>query len=232
MGVRMNWNNLELPEPYYQDDAVYIINADCREVLPSIPDKSIDLVLTDPPYGIGVANKDQVGGSVLANNTKHIVSDWDDKPIDQVTINQAIFKAKHAMVFGGNYYAMPPSPCWLIWNKRGDYPSNNFADCELIWTSMSKPSRIYKYFWQGMLQQDMKNKDYHYHPTQKPISVMRWCITQADNPQTILDPFMGSGTTLRAALDLNRKCIGIEIEEKYCEIAAKRCSQSVMKMEV
>jgi len=227
----MNWNGIELPEAYYQDEYVYIIHGDCREVLPLIPDKSVDLVLTDPPYGIDIASKDKVGGSVLANNTKHIVSDWDSKPIDQVTINQVIFKAKQAMIFGGNYYCMPPSPCWLIWNKRGDYPSNNFADCELIWTSMPKPSRIYKYFWQGMLQQDMKNKDYHYHPTQKPISVMRWCILQANEPQTILDPFMGSGTTLRAAKDLNRHCIGIEIEEKYCELAAKRCSQSVMKLE-
>ncbi len=212
-------------KPYYQDEWVTIYHADCREILPDLP--KVDLVLTDPPYGVDIAGKDKVGGSVLANNTKHLVSDWDSKPIDDVLMGDIIRQGKQTMIFGGNYYTLPPSPCWLIWNKRGDYPSNNFADCELIWTSMSKPSRIYKYFWQGMLQQDMKNKDYHYHPTQKPISVMRWCITQADEPQTILDPFMGSGTTVRAALDLNRHCIGIEIEEKYCEIAAKRCSQQV-----
>ncbi|KKK84904.1 hypothetical protein LCGC14_2778660, partial [marine sediment metagenome] len=205
---------------------------DCREILPTL--EKGDLVLTDPPYGIDIASKGQVGGSVLATNTRHIVSGWDSERLLQSTINYILRAGHTQMIFGGNYIAdlLPPSPCWLVWNKRGDYPSNNFADCELIWTSMIKPSRIYKYFWQGMLQQDMKNKEPHYHPTQKPTSLMKWCILQADEAQTILDPFMGSGSTLRAALDLNRKCIGIEIEEKYCEIAAKRCSQSVMELNI
>ena len=215
-------------KPYYEDKYVTIYHGDCREILPTLP--KVDLVLTDPPYGVDIASKDQVGGSVLAQNTKHIVSDWDSKSIDDEVMLIVVQMGRQAMVFGGNYYSLPPSPCWLIWNKRGNHPSNNFADCELIWTSMSKPSRIYTYWWQGMMQQDMKNKDYHYHPTQKPISVMRWCITQANEPQTILDPFMGSGTTLRAAKDLNRHCIGIEIEEKYCEITANRCRQSVMEL--
>ena len=215
-------------KPYYQDEWVTIYHGDCREILPQL-DK-VDLVLTDPPYGINIASTGKVGGSVLANNTRHIVSDWDSKTIDGFVISRIISHGRQAMIFGGNYYTLPPSPCWLIWNKRADYPSNNFADCELIWTSMDKPSRIYKYFWQGMLQEDMKNKDYHYHPTQKPVSLMRWCILQANEPQTILDPFMGSGTTVRAAKDLPRHCIGIEIEEKYCEIAANRCRQSVFDL--
>ena len=219
-------------KPFYQDEWVTIYYGDCREILPSLP--KVDLVLTDPPYGVDIASKDRVGGSVLANNTQHIVSDWDKERLDQSMVDLILQSAYTQMIFGGNYIAdlLPPSPCWLIWNKRGDYPSNNFADCELIWTSMDKPSRIYKYFWQGMLQQDMKNKERHYHPTQKPVSLMKWCILQANQPQVILDPFLGSGSTIRAALDLNRKCIGIEIEEKYCEIAAKRCSQGVMKFNV
>ncbi len=214
---------------YYQDEWVQIYLGDCRDILPQLP--KVDLVLTDPPYGIDIASKDRVGGSVLANNTQHLISDWDSKPIDGFVMGCVIQQGKQAMIFGGNYYTLPPSPCWLVWNKRGDYPSNNFADCELIWTSMDKPSRIYKYLWQGMLQQDMKNKEKHYHPTQKPVSLMKWCILQADEPQTILDPFMGSGSTLVACKSLNRRCIGIEIEEKYCEIAAKRCSQGVFNLE-
>ena len=219
-------------KPYYQDKWVTIYLGDCRLVLPELP--KADLVLTDPPYGIDIARIGKVGGSVLAENTPHIVSDWDSERLSIADIKLLLVAGKEQMIFGGNYVAdlLPPSNCWLIWNKRGDYPSNNFADCELVWTSMEKPSRIYKYFWQGMLQQDMKNKEKHYHPTQKPVSLMKWCILQASDPQTILDPFMGSGSTIRAALDLNRKCIGIEIEEKYCEIAAKRCSQSVMRLEV
>ena len=213
-------------KPYYQDDYVTIYHGDCREILPELP--KVDLVLTDPPYGVDIAGKDKVGGSVLADNTRHIVSDWDKDRLSSATIEIVLKAGNEQMIFGGNYIAdlLPPSPCWLIWNKRGNYSSNNFADCELIWTSMDKPSRIYKYFWQGMLQQDMKNKEKHYHPTQKPVSLMKWCILQAKKADTILDPFMGSGSTIRAALDLNRKCIGIEISERYAEMAAKRCSQN------
>jgi|TARA_Y100000310_G_scaffold317685_1_gene370819 DNA modification methylase len=110
--------------------------------------------------------------------------------------------------------------------------SGDFADAELAWTNLGKAVRMFKWRWNGMLQQNMKDKDYRWHPTQKPLALMKWCIKQAGEPSTILDPFMGSGTTLRAAKDLGRKAIGIEIGEKYCEIAAKRMSQSVMNLEV
>ena len=218
-------------KPYYQDDYVTIYHGDCREILPGLP--KVDLVLTDPPYGIDIARIGQVGGSVLAENTPHIASDWDASRLSPKQVGLLLAAGEMHMVFGGNYIAdlLPPSPCWLIWNKRDGFPSNNFADCELVWTSMSKPSRVYSYLWQGMLQGDMKNKEWHYHPTQKPVSVMRWCILQGgDSVHTVIDPFMGGGSTVRAALDLGRKCIGIEIEERYCEIAAKRCRQMVMEL--
>lgn len=217
-------------KPYYQDSYVTIYNADCRDILPELP--KVDLVLTDPPYGIDIARIGKVGGSVLAENTPHIASDWDSERLNANEIALLLKAGDEQMIFGGNYVAdlLPPSSCWLVWNKRDDLPSNNFADCELIWTSLKKPSKVYSYLWQGMLQGDMKHKETHFHPTQKPLSVMKWCILQADKADIIIDPFMGSGSTIRASRDLNRKCIGIEIKEKYCEIAAKRCSQQVFNL--
>lgn len=219
--------------PYYQDEYVTIYHGDCREILPQL--EKVDLVLTDPPYGVDIAKIGKVGGSVLAENTPHIPSDWDKDRLNASDVALLLNASREQMIFGGNYIAdlLPPSNCWLIWDKRDNLPSNNFADCELIWTSLSSPVRMYSYLWQGMLQGDMKHKEYHYHPTQKPVSVMKWCILQAANGmRTILDPFMGSGSTLRASVDLNRKCIGIEIEERYCEIAAERCSQGVLDLRI
>ncbi len=130
---------------------------------------------------------------------------------------------------GGNYFELPPARCILVWDK--DNGLNQFSDCELAWTNFDKPVRKLRWLWNGMLQENMRNKEVREHPTQKPIEVMKWAIQQApDNCIAILDPFMGSGTTLRAAKDLGRKAIGIEIEEKYCEIAVKRLAQGVLAL--
>jgi len=108
---------------------------------------------------------------------------------------------------------------------------NDQSDAELAWTNFIKGVRVYSHEWNGYHRDSEKRE--HYHPTQKPVSLMRWCLELKWTPKgTILDPFMGSGTTLRAAKDLNRKAIGIEIEERYCEITAKRMSQSVMELSV
>ena len=132
------------------------------------------------------------------------------------------------IIFGGNYYNLPPTSCWLIWDK--DNGVTDFADAEMAWTNMPKAVRLIRWRWNGMLQQrGGQDKEPRQHPTQKPLPVMRWCIQQApDDVVTILDPFMGSGTTLRAAKDLSRKAIGIEIEERYCETAANRLAQGVL----
>lgn len=126
---------------------------------------------------------------------------------------------------------MPPERCWLFWDKMND--GKTFADGELAWTNLGGSVRRLRFLWDGMLQQNAREKEPHYHPTQKPIPVIRWCIEQADAKnqpaQTILDPFAGSGTTGRAAKDLGRKAVLIEREERYCEIAAKRMAQEVFE---
>uniref|UniRef100_A0A6M3LAF6 Putative methyltransferase n=1 Tax=viral metagenome TaxID=1070528 RepID=A0A6M3LAF6_9ZZZZ len=222
----IDFNDLPQDKIYFQDDDVVIYCADCREILPKLP--KVDLVLTDPPYGIGEAAGKNLSRGKWANPTNYGVEHWDDTPISQDLLDLAINCGNKAIVFGGNYYHLPPAKCWLIWDKENG--ANDFADCEMAWTNLNKAVRLLRYRWAGMLQGDMKNKEYRYHPTQKPLPVMKWCVQQAADVGLILDPFMGSGTTLRAALDLGRKCIGIEISEKYCEIAKNRLRQSVMKL--
>lgn len=215
-------------KPYYCDDYACIIHGDCREILPHL--EPVDLVLTDPPYGIGeAAGKNKSRGN-LAIAKDYGSAEWDNKRVDIDLILLALGITKSAIIFGGNYYSdfLTPQASWLVWDK--DNNASDFADCELAWTNLPGALRRIKYTWNGMIKQMPEQR---WHPTQKPLTVMRWSIEQADlktktNHQTILDPFMGSGTTLRAAKDLGRKSIGIEIEEKYCEIAAKRLSQEVI----
>lgn len=218
-------------EPYYQDGCCTIYNADCREVLPGL--EPVDLVLTDPPYGIGESSKKHESRSKLCRAGGYGRSNWDDKPPSADLISLSISVGKNAILFGGNYFGLPASSCWLVWDK--DNGGNDFADCELAWTNLSMAVRLKKYRWNGMLQEPGRVHEKRYHPTQKPVEVMRWCIAIGDKKmhrKTILDPFMGSGTTLRAAKDLGRKAIGIEISEDYCRIAAKRLSQEVLNFDV
>lgn len=213
-------------KPYYQDDHTTIYNGDCREILPELP--KVDLVLTDPPYGINAGNQTMGKGGGIADKIDYGVNDWDKAIVPFGIITAVIGKSKNAIIFGGNYYPMKPSQKWLVWDKNNG--SNDFADCELAWTNLKGSVRKFEFTWNGMIQENMKNKEIRQHPTQKPVPLMKWCIEQAGEPQTILDPFMGSGTTLRAAKDLNRKAIGIELEEKYCEIAAERLRQEVLPL--
>ncbi len=214
-------------KPYYEDkDAgIVIYCGDCREILPQL-DK-VDLVLTDPPYGIGEAAGKNKSRGLLARPKDYGDADWDNEPIHQDEIDDLINRARHSIIFGGNFYALPASSCWLVWDK--DNAGTDFADCELAWTNLPRAVRRLRWRWNGMLQEDMANKEKRYHPTQKPVPVMSWAISLTE-AQTILDPFMGSGTTLVAAKLLGRRCIGIEIEEKYCKVAVERLRQSVMSL--
>ena len=202
-------------KPYYDHDGITIYHGDCREILPGLA--KVDLVLTDPPYGI------DAGNTVFGKAGQYIKGNW-DLDTQQGAIDAAIGAAGNSAVFGGNYYRLPPSPCWLVWDKL-TAGVTTFADAELVWTNYPGAVRIIRHLWSGPYQ---KKREKRFHPTQKPLDVVAWILGLCPGePKTILDPFMGSGTTLRAAKDLGRKAIGIEIEEKYCEIAAKRLSQEV-----
>lgn len=152
-------------------------------------------------------------------------SAWDDAPCPQDLLDSLIAFCPDQIVWGGNYFDLGPARCYLVWDKlRGE---TDYADGELAWTNLDKAVRIIRWRWNGFLEQNQGDKDERYYPTQKPEAVMKWAICQAPEHPVIFDPFMGSGTTLRDAKDLGRRAIGIELEEKYCEIAVKRCAQKV-----
>jgi DNA modification methylase len=202
-------------KPYYSEKGIDIYCGDCREVLPGL--EPVDLLLTDPPYGI-LADS---GSAATRRNGGDGKISWDVAP-DEATIDLLRSKADSVMLWGGCHLLLPPTFGYLVWDKQID--GLNFGEVEFCWTNLHFAPRIFRYRVVGMDGGKI-------HPTQKPEALMKWCIQQCrydDLPQDIIDPFMGSGTTLRAAKDLGRRAIGIEIEERYCEIAAKRLSQEVL----
>ncbi len=206
----------ELMKPYYERNGITIYHGDCREILPAL--EPVDLVLTDPPYGIAAVWKGGFGHGW--GNARELAAErnaWDGAPPSRETIDLVLAMGRDAVVWGGNYFELPPTRGWLVWNK----PERNFSlsEAELAWTSRDAVIRV-----KDCPRSDIGRR----HPTQNPVGLMRWCLEFFPNAQTILDPFMGSGTTLRAAKDLGRKAIGIEIEERYCEIAARRLEQEVL----
>lgn len=216
-------------KPYYQDSHCTIYHGDCRDILPSL--KRVDLVLTDPPYGIDYKPLNKKYDGSLNTHTQ-IMGDK-----NEMSFSFLFTLGKNQIIWGAeNFYSqLPHRGRWICWHKRtGSTKDNSMfsSDFELAWISLSEG--YYKFFrvvHGGVINANSASKgnnDPRVHPTEKPISLMRKCIELFPEAQTILDPFMGSGTTLRAAKDLNRKCIGIELEEKYCEIAARRLAQEVL----
>ena len=186
-----------------------LILGDCRDILPTLG--KVDAVVTDPPYGIG-ANKQTLGSG--KKDFHRGDADWDAEVPD---IRPLLSMGCKAIIWGGNYFAdiLPANNHWLIWHKVNDGLS--FSECEMAWTNLGKQVRHLSHHWGGESKQ---------HPTQKPLRVMKWCIGFLTENETILDPFMGSGTTGVAAVQMGRSFIGIEREERYFEIACKRIEQA------
>jgi site-specific DNA-methyltransferase (adenine-specific)/modification methylase len=193
---------------------------DCMDILPTL-DK-VDAVITDPPYGINENSKKVASRGKLAAPKYYGDFDWDKAPPPDALIELMRNKGENQAFFGGNYFTLPPTSCWLVWDKlNGD---NDFADCELAWTNWPKAVRRLQWRWKGMIRQGNEER---YHPTQKPLEVMKWVIELCPKADTILDPFMGSGTTGVAAIQMGRTFIGIEREERYFQIACERISNAV-----
>jgi site-specific DNA-methyltransferase (adenine-specific) len=183
-----------------------LILGDCQEVLPTLG--RFDAVITDPPYGIGIA-KNPV-------RQMHKRMDWDASVPETSLIDACIACGDIALLWGGNYFDLPPSQCFYVWDKMQPQEFS-LAMCEQAWTNKKGPAKIYKHSVRSYRKE---------HPTQKPVELMAWCIEQAGSPQTILDPFMGSGTTGVAAIQLGRTFTGIEREERYFQIACERIEQA------
>jgi len=217
-------------KPYYQDDYVTIYHGDCREIVPTLG--RFDLLLTDPPYGIFK----NAGASGMMFGAKTIycedktATEWDQRP-DATTLHLVWEVCEKHIIWGGNYMADLLGACKgpLVWNKLTG--NNSHADGEMAWSDVVGTMRIFTHQWCGAFK-DSERGQRAQHPTQKPLALMVWCISLAGDVQTILDPFAGSGTTGRAAKDLNRQCVLIEREERYCEIAARRMRQEVLPLEM
>lgn len=194
---------------------------DARDILPLLG--SVDAVVTDPPYGIGEARNDNASRSSLAQSRDYGSAGWDDKPVDEALMHAVRAAGRWQIIFGGNYYPAAPTSCWLVWDKVNG--ENDFADCELAWTNLPKAVRRIKFMWHGMLRANGEERGDH--PTQKPVGVMKWCIGHLPEPNNlILDPFMGSGTTGVAAVQMGKRFIGIERDPAYFAIACRRIEQA------
>jgi len=179
----------------------------------------VDAVVTDPPYGLKENAHRVKSRGKLAKTTDYGSFDWDKKPASDDHIDACLAAADECIIFGGNYFKLPPSRCWLIWDKENG--GNDFADCEMAWTNIKGSVRLIRHMWNGMIRASEKHP--RVHPTQKPIVVMKWVIEKLKgSADTILDPFMGSGTTGVACVKLGRKFIGIELDENYFNIACER----------
>jgi len=204
------------------DATLYL--GDCMDVLPTLP--KVDAVITDPPYGINENHKKVASRKNKARARDYGEFDWDKEPPSSELIASIRLAADWLAVFGGNYFELPPSSCWLVWDKLN---SGDFADCELAWTNWPKAVRRIQWRWNGMIRQGNEDR---FHPTQKPLAVMKWVIDLCPKADTILDPFMGSGTTGVAAVQMGRKFTGIERERKYFDIACERIANAQKQVQL
>ena len=194
---------------------------DCLEYMKSMPDKSVDAVITDPPYGINIIS----GGGRGMNGWRDFrhQGDWDKVRPSKEYFDEILRIGKIVFVWGGNYFTdiLPPSQQWLAWDKgQRDF---SLADGELAWSNQDKAIRFFS-FPRGSMQ-----KENGLHPTQKPIALMKWCV-ELSTAKTVFDPFMGSGTTGVACVQLGRNFIGCEIDPDYFKIAERRIKDAQAQM--
>ena len=213
-------------KPYYEDGSVTIYHGDWREM----DDLwfGADALVTDPPYGIGAdrmqsARAGVQAGNAIAPSKDYGWTDWDAAPPTSEEMARLLLIGTRHIIWGGNYFSLPPMAGWLVWDKETG--ANTYADCEMAWTDIPMAAKLKRFQWKGMFQ---AIKEDRWHPTQKPLPIMRWALGFLPTADLIVDPYMGSGTTLVAAKDLGKRAIGIEIEERYCEVAAIRCSQETL----
>lgn len=195
---------------------------DALDVLPTLP--KADLVIADPPYGIGENNSRAASRGKLAKAIDYGDFDWDSAPASQEQIAATIAAGKHCIIWGGNYFQLPPVAGWLVWDKVNG--SNDFADCELAWTNLPIAVRQFRHMWHGMLRDSERNEP-RVHPTQKPIALMKWCISKRKElPKLVVDPFAGSAPVGVACMDMGIAYIGIEKMRRNFDIACGRIDRA------
>lgn len=199
-----------------------VFNEDCMIGMARFPDGYFELAIVDPPYGIDVCKSGKVGGEKCAKVSEYTKSDWDSEIPNKKYFDELMRVSKNQIIWGGNYMIenLYNTPCFLVWDKDN---TGNFADCELAWTSFDTAVRMFTFRWNGMLQQNMKEKETRIHPTQKPKQLYRWILQNYAKPgDKILDTHVGSGSSRIACMQDGFDFIGFEIDKDYFEAQEKR----------
>lgn len=220
-------------KPYYEHNGVVIYHGDCRIIAPQIT--QVDALVSDPPYGMRDRSDRSTRFSACSMPHAGIQQPrkWDCIEGDNYEFDPCPWvNYDKCILFGAVHFSprLPMSRSWLVWDKReGGTPDDN-ADCDFAWTNLPGPARMFSQLWRGMVRRGAENAVPIVHPHQKPLDLMKWVINQCrlQEGKLVLDPYMGSGTTLVAAKNLALKAVGIEVDERYCEIAAKRLAQEVL----
>lgn len=212
-----------------------IIHGDCMDYMAKTEDKFFDLAIVDPPYGINAAEtfggEQRKSGNGAALKTAFLKKDWDKNIPDSGYFYELFRVSKNQIVWGANYMTpmIPPSMGWIVWDK--DNGTTKFSDCELAFTSFKTALRKFKFTWNGMLQENMKQKEVRIHPTQKPVSLYKWILNNYAKPgQRIIDTHLGSGSSAIAAHYFGCDFVGIEIDEEYYRAAKERFDKSTKQM--
>lgn len=211
-----------------------VYNIDCMEYMETLPDKCFDLVIADPPYGIKEDGLKNHSRSKLAKAQEYTPKDWDKQAMPKEFFDELIRVSKNQIIWGANHFISQipyDSPCWIVWDK--DNGANDFADCELAWTSFKTAVRRFKYRWAGMLQENMKNKERRIHPTQKPVDLYGWLLLNyAPQGGVIFDPMMGSQSSRIAAHRLGFDYVGCERDEEYFLNGNKRFEEETRQLQL
>lgn len=201
-----------------------VYNCDCLSYMQSLPDKHFDLCIADPPYGIGECGEKNHSRSKIAKAKEYAPKNWDFQALPKEYFDEILRVSKRAIIWGANHFIsrIPyDSSCWIVWDKENGL--NDFADCELAWTNFPTAVRRFKYRWQGMLQENMKNKEERIHPTQKPIALYAWILDNyTKEGDKIFEPFLGSGSSRIAAYKKGFDFYACELDKDYYEAQEER----------
>lgn len=210
-------------------------NMDCMKGMKQFPDQYFDLAIVDPPYGIGESGKKNHTRGKLAKATNYKSFAGDDiKPPDEDYFIELFRVSKNQIIFGANHFISrfaKDSSCWIVWDKENG--ENDFADCELAWTSFPSAVRKFNFRWAGMLQGDMKNKEARIHPTQKPVALYSWILNNYAKPgYKILDTHVGSASSLITCHQMGFDYVGFELDTYYFAEASKRLEAAKSQLSI
>jgi len=215
---------------------INLFQGDCMDIMRLYPDGYFDLSIIDPPYGIGEDGAKNHSRGKIAKSKQYTAKNWDNEPPNKEYFKELKRVSKNQIIFGANHFIenIPNanSSCWIVWDKLNG--KTDFADCELAYCSFKTAVRKFSHRWQGMLQGDMKNKEFRIHPTQKPTALYDWIYKNyAEKNQKILDTHLGSGSNAISAYYFGvTEFVGIEIDKEYFDAASKRINEQTNQLKL